>query len=241
MLSVFIAGVTKYSGKSLVTAGLAATMQSLSYSTGIFKPIKTGVSNIDKQTVFDDFDIVRKCDTNILTKSLYSLSHQVSPFVGAYEDNVKIDMNEIFSNYHIFADNLDFSFVEGANSIASPIAQNLSEIDIIKTLDIPLVLIVNPLKTSVDEVLLALAYIKSHQIQLLGIIINQYDENAKNLEMKYFPQIIKEFSGVNILGCMPDYGNLFQLDPGMLIADILNCLNLEEIFALRIAKLEGAE
>ncbi len=40
MLSVFISGFESQTGKTIVTAGLAATMQSLSYSTNVYKPIE---------------------------------------------------------------------------------------------------------------------------------------------------------------------------------------------------------
>ena len=44
MLNVFISGLERQSGKTIVTAGLAATMQSLSYSTSVYKPIQTGAT-----------------------------------------------------------------------------------------------------------------------------------------------------------------------------------------------------
>ncbi len=239
MLQVFISGLEKQSGKTLVAAGLAATMQSLSYSTGVYKPIITGAeltANDNKN--FSDLALLNMCDPNISVKCLYSLSKPDSPFVGAYEDNIKIDINEIYSNYNIFASNLDCSLVEGINSISTPVTQNVSEIDIVRMLNIPLILVVNPNSSSIDDVLMALSYIKSNGVHLQGVVINQYDDNSNILEIKYFPQIIKELSGINILGCMPDYGNISSLDPGVLIADVLNRLRLEEIFGLKIAKLD---
>lgn len=237
MLRVFISGLSKGSGKSLITAGLAATMQSLSYSTGVFKPIRTGTVLSENTS---GISLIKKCDPHIAAKVLYSLSNPVSPFVGAYEDNVTIDINEIYSEYRLFSDKLDCCFVEGGNSISSPIAQDLSEVDIVKVLNIPLVFVVNPCKNSVDEVLMALSYIKANKIPLLGVIINKYEEMSANTEIKYFPQIVKELSGIKVLGCLPDYGEISLLDPGVLISDILNELNLEELFGVKIAKLDEA-
>ena len=42
MLDVFITGSQNDTGKTIVTAGLAATMQSLGYSTGVYAPVQKG-------------------------------------------------------------------------------------------------------------------------------------------------------------------------------------------------------
>lgn len=62
---------------------------------------------------------------------------------------------------------------------------------------------------------------------------------SEDLEEKYFPQILKEYANINILGILPDYGNIANLTPDTLIADILNKVKIEEIFGLEIAKLRG--
>ena len=42
MPDLFVTGVDEYSDRIFVTAGLAATMQSLGYSTGVYKPVDIG-------------------------------------------------------------------------------------------------------------------------------------------------------------------------------------------------------
>ena len=51
--------------------------------------------------------------------------------------------------------------------------------------------------------------------------------------------ILKEYANINILGILPDYGNIANLTPDTLIADILNKVKIEETFGLEIAKLRG--
>ena len=47
MLSIFVSGLNKHTGKTIVTAGIAGTMQSLSYSTSVYKPIETSGVEVD--------------------------------------------------------------------------------------------------------------------------------------------------------------------------------------------------
>lgn len=238
MPSVFVSGLETKSGKTIVTAGLAATMQSLAYSTGVYKPIETS-ANLSEFMCPEDFEFIKMVDPNITLRSLYSMSGKSSPFVSSYEENVKIEFSKIYSEFQFLQNSSECLLVEGANSISTPVVQSLTEIDIVKTLNIPLLLVVNPSKTTIENVITGLDYIKSNNVKFLGIIITQYDELSEELDYRYFPQIVKEFSGVNILGSLPDYGDLSSLDPGILIADILNRVNIEEIFGLKIAKLEN--
>ena len=95
MLSVFIAGLKKQSGKTLVSAGLAGTMQSLSYTTSYYKPIQTGSNLIN-----NDEEFISKFDSNIKTYASYRFNSPSSPLFGAYEEGVKkIDKSKIFQDY----------------------------------------------------------------------------------------------------------------------------------------------
>ena len=239
MLNVFISGVEKQSGKTLVCAGLAATMQSLSYSTCFYKPIQSNAIDMNGFKSSPDLSLVKNFDTNISTQSTYVLEGGNSPFVASYEDNIKIDINTIITEYRSLSATSDCCIVEGSNSISTPVEQYLTELDIVKALKIPLVLVINPKKNSLDAVISAIKYIQSEGVNMLGLIFNQYDVDCKNIEEKYFPQIIKEYSNSDILGYLPNYEDIENLQPEMLIDDVLNKINIEEIFRLKIAKLQG--
>lgn len=183
--------------------------------------------------------MIKRVDSNITTGSTYLIKSTSSPFVGAYEDGLKVDINTIFTEAQGYAKLHDCNIVEGSNSLATPVAEHLTEVDIIKTLNLPLILIVNPKKTSIDNVIMGLTLVQASRVKFLGIILTQYDENSEDLEEKYFPQILKEYANINILGILPDYGNITNLTPDTLIADILNKVKIEEIFGLEIAKLRG--
>lgn len=237
MLDVFISGLEKQTGKTLVAAGLSATMQSLAYTTSVYKPIQTNANVLNGFKSSPDLLTIKRFDANVNTLSTFMISGSASPFVSSYEDKINISIDTIFNEYRAMSNMTECNIVEGANSIASPIADNMTELDLVRGLRLPLLLVVNPSKTSIDNVIMGLNYVSSNKINLLGVIVNQYNENSENLEEKYFPQILKEYSGVKILGILPDYSDISKLAPETLIADILNKVSLEEIFRVKIAKL----
>ncbi len=237
MLNVFISGLERQTGKTLVTAGIAATMQSLAFTTCVYKPIQTGAIILNGVKSSPDLSLFKRIDPNLTVDATYILSGKESPFVSSYEDKLKIDIQTICDNYKKLAQTMDCSIVEGVNSISTPIAENMTELDLIKTLGLPLVLVINPKKTQIDTVISGLKYIKSERIEMAGVILNQHDKESDNLEVKYFPQIINEFSDIKVLGSLPDYGDMSNVTAETIISNILNNINIEEMFGLKIAKL----
>jgi dethiobiotin synthetase len=237
MLNVFISGLERQSGKTLVCAGISATMQSLSYSTSVYKPIQTGAEVVDRQKFSPDLAFIRTIDSNILTKSSFLMSDTSIPMVSAYKAKVNINVPEIINTFQSISNITECNIVEGCNSISTLIAEGVTEADIVKDLKLPLILVINPTISTIDNVISGINYINSKKIPLHGVVITQYNENSDKLEHKYFPQILKDILGLNILGILPDYVNLETLPAEILIADILTKFNLEEIFKVKIAKL----
>ena len=106
-----------------------------------------------------------------------------------------------------------------------------------RTLDIPLLLVLNPKKSKIDDAITGINFVISSGVKLLGVIINEYDDNSGNIEEKYYPEMVKEFTGVKLLGKLPSYERYENLTADTLIADILHNIKIQEVFGLQIAKL----
>jgi dethiobiotin synthetase len=233
MLSVFISGLKRQTGKTIVSAGLAATMQSLSYATSFYKPIRTAMGS-----AYGDLAFMNKTDPNIKLASCYEFECSASPLIGAYKSEVKkIDIAQIVQTYNNSIAMTECHIVEGANSISTPIDDKYTEAEIVKQLGLPLILVVNFKSTTLDEVIMCANYIYTNKIKCFGVILNDYDANNMSVESKYFPHLIKEYTGLKVLGYYPHYEAGNNVPAELLIADTLNNLNIEEIFGLKIAKL----
>lgn len=214
-------------------AGLAGTMQSLSYATSYYKPIRTGMNES-----ISDLEFVNKIDANIKLGSCYEFESSASPLIGAYKTDVKkININQIISSFKSTIEMTECHIVEGSNSISTPIDDKNTETTIVKELSIPMVLVVDYEQTTLDEIITGASYIYSNRINCIGVILNEYNDKDISVESKYFSHLIKEYTGLNVLGHYPYYEDFNNIAPEILIADTLNGLNIEEIFGLKIAKL----
>ncbi len=233
MLSVYVAGLKKGTGKTLLCSGLAGTMQSLNYAVSYYKPIQTGYNMLN-----DDTDVISKIDNHIKVFSTYKLQSSQNPLIGAYNDGIqKIDTMKIMHDYKQNIMMTECHIVEGANGISSPIDEKKTEINLIKQFSLPVILVINPNMTKMDDVISGINYIYSKHVNLSGVVINDYNFETDDLEIKYFPHLVKEYTGAKVLGTLPHYDGYDNLSPEILISDILNRLNVEDIFSLKIARL----
>ena len=233
MLNVYVAGLKKGTGKTLLCAGLAGTMQSLNYAVSYYKPVQTGSDMLN-----DDTDVISKIDSYIKVFSTYKLQSSQSPLIGAYNEGIKqIDTMKIMHDYKKNIMMTECHIVEGGNGISSPIDEKKTEINLIKQFSLPVILVINPNITGIDETISGINYIYSKRVSLSGVVVNDYDVETDDLELKYFPHLVKEYTGAKVLGTLPHYNNYDNLSPEILISDILNRLNIEDIFSLKIAKL----
>ena len=103
---------------------------------------------------------------------------------------------------------------------------------------VPLVLVVDAKKDSMDEVISGVSYIRSNGVKLEGVIVNSFDAESQNIGEKYFPQLVKEYTAANVWGCFPYIENYEIVGADTLIAETLSHFNIEEVFGLEIAKLK---
>jgi dethiobiotin synthetase len=239
MLGLFVSGIKKQTGKTLVSCGLCATMQSLSYPTSYYKPIQTGAQKSGTKLLPNDVLNVQKFDSTINASSAYLMEGEECPIVSSYESGIKkIEIQGIYNEFVSNIQMTDCHIVEGSNSISSPINEGITEVDVAKSLPIPLLMIVNPKKSTIDEVISGLNYVYSARKDIIGVIINEYDPSSNSMEERYFPQLITRYTGAKVIGTFPHYKNFETLTPGTLIEDVLNNVNLESLFGIKIAKLE---
>lgn len=237
MKNIYLSGLKKQSGKTTVIAGLLGTMQSLSYSTGYFKTIQSGMKSENCAT---DEIFIKNIDANIVTYTSYGFDSYECPLIGAYEAGItKISIPKIIKDYHSNIVETEFNIVEGTNSISTPIDDKSTEIQIVKNFDFPLVLVLNAKKDSIDEVISGINYIKSNNVKIEGIIINALDLNSDNIKEKYFPHLVNKYTGANIIGSFPYMENYDSVGADTLIAETLENFDVEKFFGLEIAKLKN--
>lgn len=238
MLNVFITGIDLKAGKTFLTAGLAATMQSLGYQTCVYKPIQVGAIKNNGFAQSPDLAFVKRIDSYVKTHSSYQLKNFSIPVVAAEDENINIDRLFLKHDYEGICKENDCIITEGTGGLMTPFGKDILASDIIKALDIPIAIVVTPNAGIANQTLLAINYAESQNIKIRGVIINHLVEKSDAQELKNLPRIIEEYSNAKIIGIVKNFDDKRTLEPNNLITDILNGIDIESVFNVKIAKLE---
>lgn len=237
MLELFVTGADQNSDKIFVTAGITATMQSLGYSTAVYKPVETGVIEKNGFIQSPDLAYVKYVDPFIKTYFTYLFKDRSNPLIAAAKEGVIIEKNDILTDYQKLEDIYELLIVDGVSGLAAPMGKNFLEEDLIKMFDMPLLLVVSALNSDINNILLTVNHAKEKGIHIRGIILTNYPEQTENSEIKMLPRLIEEYTDVKILGILPHF-NKNDLNPNDLISEILSGVDLEAVINIRIAKLQ---
>lgn len=221
MLELFVTGKSK----SYITAGLAATMQSLGYATAVYKPVQTGAIEKSGFIQAPDLAVVKFADPFIKTYSTYLFKSDLLPVLAAEKENTAIEKDKILSDYEQIKH--ECIITDGTFGLCTPLGENFSEQDLANLLNLPVLLVVSP-KERVEDILCSINQAQN----LRGVIINEFPDNSSDMNIKSMPKLIEKYTDTKILGIMP------ELNQEDLIANILTGIDLESVFDIQIAKLK---
>jgi dethiobiotin synthetase len=157
MKSYFITAIDTDSGKTLVSAILCEAL-----AADYWKPIQAGLPK--------DSDRVKELISNSTTKihpEKFLLTTPASPHASAKIDNVEIKL----SDFDLPKTNNNL-IVEGAGGCLVPINEKHFVIDIIKKINIEVILVADLYLGSINHTLLTIEALKKRSIPIKGIIFN---------------------------------------------------------------------
>ncbi|PGS55912.1 dethiobiotin synthase [Bacillus sp. AFS041924] len=207
----FVTGIDTNIGKTYVTTQMVSCLQRKGIDAIPYKPIQSGVVNIDNRFIGEDVAFYKEKLT--LSEddhyyNSYTLKTPVSPHLASKLENVFIDEQVILEKYKQLEDKHDVVFVEGAGGVAVPIKENFGTIDLIKLLNLPVILVTTLRLGTINHTVLTTEYLMSHQINILGLLINNVPSTMNDMEKDNL-MMLEKLTGQNILGVIPEQSDFF--------------------------------
>lgn len=199
-MEYFITGIDTDIGKTFITKGLAYTLEKAGKQTGVFKPLQSGAIKTPQGLLAPDIEAVKELSASINTKYSYLLQGEVSPALAARLAGIKIDTDKIKSDFNDFIKQNDITLVEGAGGILAPATDKLLCADLIKILNIPIIIVTVPFLGRLNHTLLTIHYAKTNNIKIKGLIINKVPIETNDLAVENFITELKMYTDVPILG-----------------------------------------
>ena len=205
--SIFITATGTDVGKTYVSALLVKKMRGLGLNCGYYKPALSGAKRLnDGNLLAGDCDFVLKTanlDVKPMSCLSYCFEEAVSPHLAALRQGIKIEKEVIKNNFINLSKNYDYMVVEGAGGITCPFNledEQLLLTDVIKYLGLDIIIVADGGLGTINSVLLTVEYAKAHNLNIKGIIFNNYDEN--NFMHVDNKKQIESLTNTKVLACV---------------------------------------
>jgi dethiobiotin synthetase len=216
-VSYFITGTDTGVGKTLVSCALLHAFAARGLRVAGFKPVAAGCDDNDHN---DDAVRLRAASTMQVTYGQinpYCFPRPIAPHLAARHAGARIDIPRIEASYHELAGQSDEVIVEGAGGFCVPLNEKLDTADMVKQLDLPVILVVGMRLGCINHALLTLRVIADYQLECAGWVANVLDENMPALQENI--ETLRERIAAPLLGVIP-----YMVEPDM--TKVVSCLDL---------------
>lgn len=183
--NIFITATGTDVGKTYVSALIVKKMREKGFNCGYFKPVLSGVVEKDGYLIESDSNYVvdnAKIPTSADDCVAFWWKEAVSPHLAAKRAGMEIDINKIKEAYKSQSEKYDYLLIEGAGGITCPLRLENGEQyllkDLIKELNAPVIIVADGGLGTINSTLLTVEYAKIHDIEIRGIILNNFDSNS---------------------------------------------------------------
>lgn len=207
---ILITGTDTGCGKTVVAAGIVATLRRLGFSVGVMKPVQSGFpSRPDTRLNGDALFLAQSAglgnpgpDTSRLICP-YSFTEPIAPMLAVGKKNKTVQLKVIKTAYKLLVERHDFMIVEGAGGLLSPLSPSLNTLKLAIHLKLPILIVVSNRLGAVNHALLTEFRARSAGATVLGVIFNIPSAGQTGRVEKTNPDLFKRFSNIPIWGSIP--------------------------------------
>ena len=217
---IFITGTGTDVGKTYISALIVKKMRECGYNCGYFKPVMSGVTELNGHLIDSDTNyVIQMADLEILPNECtsYWWKEAVSPHLAAKRSRQEIDIEKIKYDVNQMSKRFNYLLIEGAGGITCPLIINNEENyllkDLIWEMGLSIIIVADAGLGTINSTLLTVDYAKSNGIDVQGIILNNYESDNylhwDNLEQ------IETLTGINVVATVGHNSNDIMLLEGL--------------------------
>lgn len=240
MKGFFVTGTDTDVGKTLIASGIAAVLREKEVDIGVFKPFLSGISRNDEKSDTNLLKHMSQTSLSLAEITPFEFKEPLAPLVAAKLEGKLVSMTDVVRHWEAIRVKHDYFIVEGAGGIAVPLGENFLVSDLIKSLQLPIIIVARPNLGTINHTFLTVKYAKSIGLRIAGIVINGVSEKA-GLPEKTSPEVIEKLCGVPILGVTPKLTDLTKESIQQMVKEYLNVsLLLNQMGVEKHESMDGA-
>lgn len=177
---VFITGTDTGVGKTWFTVILMEALKKQGHQVAGMKPIASGAILDDGSLINEDARLIMHHCSKVTRYDLINpvvFEPPVAPHIAATQKKEIIDLDQIVSSYDQLALNSKIVIVEGIGGWRVPISDKTSMVDLVRMLDLPVIMVVGIRLGCINHAILSAEAIRADGITLCGWVSNQLDKD----------------------------------------------------------------
>ena len=190
---IFISGTNTEVGKTFISENIIKMFELKGIMVSPFKPIETGCRMKSSKLLPHDSTIFFKAIHKRITLDQinpYRFIEPISPAAAIKRSRKKIYISSYVKKLKDLPIS-DITIIEGAGGLCSPLASDGYNIDLIKRINIPTILVAKDEIGVINNVMLSINMLKKYRIKVLAIVLNRKSNNQPEGMNNY-----KEISGL---------------------------------------------
>jgi dethiobiotin synthetase len=223
----FITGTDTGVGKTVIAAAVIKALHAKGIQACGMKPIETGCQSIGETLFPSDGMFLKKVarmDETINHITPYCFASPVAPSVASETENRVISTAVIMEAFAKLLAKYGTVVVEGIGGILVPIRRDFFVIDLVRELNLPLIVVSKPSLGTINHTLLTVNYALNMGVTVSGIIMNFTRPQGGTIAEETNPHVIQQMCPVPLIGIFP---YLNTMEDEILERNALKHLNIE--------------
>ncbi len=185
MFGVFVSGTDTGVGKTTISCALLVALRARGLRASGMKPIASGcetepcgLRNADALALIEASDPA-PCYADC---NPYAFGEAIAPHLAARNENVEISLPRVRDAYSTIARATECMVVEGVGGWAVPLSGAAMQVDLVRVLDLPVILVVGLRLGCLNHALLSARAIDADGCRLIGWVGNRVDPSMARVE-----------------------------------------------------------
>jgi dethiobiotin synthetase len=225
----FVTGTDTGVGKTVIAAAVIKALQAHGINACGMKPVETGCSRAGNNLYPSDGMFLKKVarmDEAIHHVTPYCFENPVAPSLASEMEGRAVSVPSIMKMFGVLARKYHAVVAEGVGGILVPIRKDYSVLDLIREMDLPLIVVSRPSLGTINHTLLTVNYALKENVRVSGIIINFTRPAEGTVAENTNPLVLQQISPVPLLGVFP---HLKSLEDEALERAAMKYLNIAEM------------
>jgi len=185
MFSAYVTGTDTGIGKTLASCALLHALRGHGLRAAGMKPVASGCERIDGEwRNADALALLAAGEAGIPYADInpFALEHPLAPELAARDAGVEVSLQPILASHARLSDHADALIIEGVGGWAAPLSASLMQADLVRTLRLPVLLVVGLRLGCLNHALLSARAIAADGAHLAGWIASHVDPDMERVE-----------------------------------------------------------